>query len=82
MKATKQPETDSHDRPQFLKARAIGRRFGVCPKTIFRLADAGKIHRHKWSARVVVFEVAEVEAFVAASRIGDTSNAAKNAATA
>lgn len=82
MKATKQPETDSNDHPQYMKARAVARRFGLCKRTVFRLADAGKLHRHKLGERAVFFELAEVEALFAASRIGgETDNASKRTAT-
>ena len=54
----------------YRKAKAIADRFGVCPKTIFRLADAGKITRHKINARLCLFDETEVAAFIESSRVG------------
>jgi len=54
---------------RFCKARAIADRLGLCPKTIFRWANDGKIARHKINARVVLFDEAEVIAFVESARI-------------
>ena len=55
---------------KFSKAKSIAARLGICPRTIFRWADAGKITRHKINARVVLFNEAEVVAFIEAARIG------------
>lgn len=54
---------------KFSKARSIAERLGICPRTIFRWADTGKITRHKINARVVLFDDAEVFAFVRSSRV-------------
>lgn len=54
---------------RFLKAKPIAARFGVCPKTIHRWANAGFVHQYKVTARVVLFDEAEVEKFVAAARV-------------
>lgn len=54
---------------KFSKARSIAERLGICPRTIFRWADAGKIARHKINARVVLFDEAEVAAFIEAARV-------------
>lgn len=54
---------------QFCKARKLASRFGVCPKTIFRWADDGKIARFKINDRVVLFDEAEVSAFIEGSRV-------------
>lgn len=40
---------------KFSKARSIAERLGICPRTIFRWADAGKITRYKVNPRVVLF---------------------------
>jgi predicted site-specific integrase-resolvase len=45
---------------RFSKAKSIAGRLGICPRTIFRWADAGMITRHKINARVVLFDDAEV----------------------
>ncbi len=54
---------------KYSKARPIAERLGICPRTIFRWADAGKITRHKINARVVLFDETEVAAFIASARI-------------
>lgn len=54
---------------KFSKARSIAERLGICPRTIFRWADAGKITRHKINARVVLFDEAEVTAFIESARV-------------
>jgi hypothetical protein len=54
---------------KFSKARAIAARYGLCPKTIFRLADKGQIHRFKLNERVVLFDDNEVAALFEAARI-------------
>lgn len=54
---------------KFSKAKVIASRFGICSRTVFRLADRGLIHRHKLNPRVVLFDEAEVEALVASARV-------------
>lgn len=54
---------------KFSKARSIAERLGICPRTIFRWADAGKIARHKINARVVLFDEADVAAFIDSAKI-------------
>lgn len=54
---------------RFSKAKAIAERLGVCPRTIFRWADDGKLARHKINARVVLFDEAEVLALLQAAKI-------------
>lgn len=54
---------------RFSKAKAIAERLGVCPRTIFRWADDGKLARHKINARVVLFDEAEVLALIRAARV-------------
>ena len=54
---------------RFSKAKAIAERLGVCPRTIFRWADDGKLARHKINARVVLFDEAEVLALLHAAKI-------------
>jgi hypothetical protein len=53
----------------FSKARPLASRIGVSAKTLFRWADAGLISRRKVNARVVLFDVPEVIAFVERCRI-------------
>lgn len=54
---------------KFSKARSIAERLGICPRTIFRWADAGKITRYKINPRVVLFSDDEVTGFVASARV-------------
>jgi excisionase family DNA binding protein len=54
---------------KFSKARSVAERLGICPRTIFRWADAGKITRHKINARVVLFDESEVTAFIESARV-------------
>jgi excisionase family DNA binding protein len=54
---------------KFSKARSIAERLGICPRTIFRWADAGKITRYKVNQRVVLFSEVEVVAYVESGRI-------------
>ena len=54
---------------KYSKARSIAARIGLHPKTIFRLADAGKIHRYKINDRVVLFCEEEIAAFIEAARV-------------
>ena len=55
---------------KFSKAKSIADRLGICSRTIFRWADADKITRHKINARVVLFDEADVVAFIEAARVG------------
>jgi hypothetical protein len=55
---------------RFSKARSLSAQLGICPRTIFRWADQGMITRHKINARVVLFDEAEVIAFVESARVG------------
>jgi len=54
---------------KFSKARSIAARYGLCPKTIFRLADRGLVHRYKLNARVVVFDDNEIAALFDSARV-------------
>jgi len=54
---------------KFCKAKPLAQRLGLCTRTIFRWADDGKITRHKINARVVLFDEAEVIAFVESARV-------------
>jgi hypothetical protein len=49
---------------KFSKARTIADKLDVCPKTIFRWANQGKITRHKINARVVLFDESDVLAML------------------
>ena len=57
---------------RFSKAKAIADRLGVCPRTIFRWADDGKLARHKINARVVLFDEAEVLALLQAAKVSSS----------
>lgn len=54
---------------KFSRARSIASKVGVCAKTLHRWADAGLLHRHKINARVVLFDEAEVMAFIESSKV-------------
>jgi len=54
---------------KFSKARSVAERLGICPRTIFRWADAGKIARHKINPRVVLFDEREIAALIESARI-------------
>ncbi|MEO9114207.1 MAG: helix-turn-helix domain-containing protein [Lacunisphaera sp.] len=54
---------------KFRKAKSIAEQLGVCPRTVLRWADAGKITRHKINARVVLFDETEVAAFISSARV-------------
>ncbi len=72
-------KTDSHAKQtnafggltnrKFSKAGAVADRLGICARTIFRWADAGKITRHKINARLVLFDEVEIAAFVDSARV-------------
>ena len=55
---------------RFSKAKSLAMRLDICPRTIFRWADQGMITRHKVNARVVLFDEAEVIAFIESARVG------------
>jgi predicted DNA-binding transcriptional regulator AlpA len=60
----------SDNRPRrFSKAKAIAESLGVCPRTVFRWANEGRLARHKINARVVLFDEAEVLAMIEAARV-------------
>jgi hypothetical protein len=63
------PQGDSLANRRFCKARSLSARLGICPRTIFRWADQGMITRHKINARVVLFDEAEVVAFIESARV-------------
>ena len=54
---------------KFRKAKFIAEQLGVCPRTVPRGADTGKITRHKINARVVLFDDTEVAAFISSARV-------------
>jgi hypothetical protein len=54
----------------FSKAKPIAARLGICPRTLFRWANDGKIARHKINARVVLFDEAEIVTFIESTRVG------------
>jgi hypothetical protein len=67
------PRTSQADTPairRFSKAKSLAVRLDICPRTIFRWADQGMITRHKINARVVLFDDAEVVAFIESARVG------------
>jgi hypothetical protein len=66
--------TDGLAYRKFSKARSIAPRLGLCPRTIFRWADAGKIARYKINDRVVLFDEVEVIAFIESARASTRSS--------
>ena len=54
---------------KFSKARGLSHRFGICPKTLARWGVAGKISRFKINPRVVLFDEAEVVAFIESTKL-------------
>ena len=54
---------------RFTKGRSLAAKLSVCPRTLFRWADAGQITRHKTNARVKLFDESEVAAIVVAARV-------------
>jgi hypothetical protein len=69
-KSIQPPQGDTLANRRFCKARPLSARLGICPRTIFRWADQGMITRHKINARVVLFDEAEVVAFIESARVG------------
>ncbi len=67
---SEQPDCGGIGGRRFSKARSLAERLGVCPRTLFRWADAGLITRHKINARVVLFDEVEVAAMLEGARIG------------
>ena len=74
MKTTKsQSDQNGHSASatirRFCKAKALAAKLGICSRTVFRWANDGKIARHKINARVVLFDEAEVVAFIESARV-------------
>jgi len=67
---------------KFSKAKSIADRLGVCSRTIFRWADAGKITRHKINARVMLFDEAEVLTLLLAARDSRSAKSSRRASSA
>jgi hypothetical protein len=55
---------------KFSKARPLARQVGLHPKTLFRLAEAGKISAFRVNSRLVLFDEAEVVGLIEAGRTG------------
>jgi predicted DNA-binding transcriptional regulator AlpA len=55
---------------RFRKARPLAANLGISPKTIFRWADAGRIHRFKLNPRLVLFDVDEINQLIEEARVG------------
>jgi predicted DNA-binding transcriptional regulator AlpA len=65
------PSTDTSLKGRtFSKAKPIAARLGICSRTLFRWANDGKVARHKINSRVVLFDEAEVIAFIESTRVG------------
>ncbi len=63
------PSPSTHETRKFSKARDLSRRLGLCSKTIARWGATGKITAYKLNPRVVLFDDAEVFAFVMAAKV-------------
>lgn len=61
---------------QFLKAGPLAKRLNVTPKTIHRWHAEGHYSARKISPRVVLYDLAEVEAFIDSARVGTIKAAA------
>jgi len=68
--SSRSPQVNASTMRRFSKAKSLAVRLDICPRTIFRWADQGRITRHKVNARVVLFDEAEVVAFIESARIG------------
>jgi hypothetical protein len=64
------PQVNASTMRQFSKAKSLAVRRDICPRTIFRWADQGRITRHKINSRVVLFDEAEVVALFESARVG------------
>jgi hypothetical protein len=63
------PQVTNSTIRQFSKAKVIAEKLGVCPRTIFRWADQGRIARHKINPRVVLFDEMELIALLHSARV-------------
>ena len=54
---------------KFTKAGPLAARLGLSKKTLFRWADAGHVSRFKLNERVVLFDEAQVAAFIESARV-------------
>ena len=68
--AAQNSEAPAQIAAKYTKARLLAARLGLHPKTILRWGEAGRINRYKINGRIVLFDVAEVEAFVKSARVG------------
>jgi hypothetical protein len=64
------PSIDRAKGRTFSKAKPIAAQLGICSRTLFRWANDGKIARHKINDRIVLFDEAEVIAFIESTRVG------------
>lgn len=60
---------------QFCKAKVIASKIGTCARTIHRWSAAGHFAARKVTERVVVYDLAEVLAFVEAGKVDRTTAA-------
>ncbi len=60
--------TGTGDR-KYSKARPLADRLGICPKTLFRWAKAGRINRFVVTRRTVLFAEDEVDAMIRSGRV-------------
>ncbi len=68
-KHTKVPSAAVPSDRQFYKAKVIASKIGTCSRTIHRWSAAGHFAARKITGRTVVYDLAEVLAFVDAGRI-------------
>lgn len=69
MKALDSTVVQSVIQRKFSKPRPLAKILGIHSRTLTRLADAGHIHRYKLSSKIVLFDEAEVLAYIDKSRI-------------
>ena len=60
---------------QFYKAKIIASKIGICARSVHRWSAAGHFAARKVTERVVVYDLAEVLAFVEAGKVDRTTSA-------
>jgi len=53
--------------PQYQRPAVIAKRLGLSKRTLFRWSASGKIPAYKLNSRVVMFDEAEINAFIKSS---------------
>ncbi len=55
--------------PQFSRAKPLAASLGITTRTLFRYSQRGLISRYRLNARVTIYSVAEVTAFITSARV-------------